>query len=429
MTSHEGSNSKAIFAWALYDFANSSYSTLVLTFIYSTYFANAVAPDEISGTSTWSLGLFISGLTVALCAPVAGAFADAGGLRKRFLFFLTLLAVVMTASLYTVVPGQVVRGILLFVIANVAVEMGMVFYNAYLPDIAPLSRIGRISGYGWAFGYVGGLLAMLVAMVGFVEAETPWFGFTKANNEHIRATNLLVAAWFALFSLPIFYWVREKDRPRAPGGTLLASTFRQLRDTLKEIRTYRQIIRLLVARLFYNDGLLTVFSFGGIYARGTFGFTFEEIMIFGIVLNITAGLGAYVLGFLDDRIGGKRTLQISIIAFMLATALAVIAGNKQIFWIAGIIIGIFSGPTQAASRSLMGRFIPADKEGEFFGFYAFSGKATAFVGPLLLGLVTSLTNSQRAGIATVIFFFLAGILLLNRVDEREGCEAAARIKN
>jgi UMF1 family MFS transporter len=426
-SSPQGYDRRAVLAWATYDFANSAFSSLVLTFIFSTYFAKAIAPDEIIGTTLWSRGLTISGLTVAFLSPFMGALADRGGYRKTFLLFLTAVAVIGTSVLYTVLPGQITKALIWFIIANIGVEMGMVFYNAFLPDIAPPQHIGRVSGYGWSFGYVGGLLAMLIAMIGFVQAEQPWFGFSKESGENIRATNLLVAAWCAVFSIPIFVWVREKKTASVERiGELFTSTWQQLKATALEIRRYRQIVRLLIAHIFYNDALLTIFSFGGIYAAGTFDFSFDEILIFGIVLNITAGIGAFALGFLDDIIGGKRTIQITNIAFIFSTLLAVFAPNKLFFWIAGIIVGTFSGPNQAASRSLMGRFVPPNKENEFFGLYAFSGKATAFLGPLLLGILTEMFNSQRAGIAIIVVLFIIGALILHLVDEEEGKRAGGR---
>lgn len=418
---------RAIFAWTLYDFANSAFSILVLTFIYATYFTETVASDRISGTVMWSRGITISALTVGLLSPFFGALADTGGFRKRILLILTAITVIGTANLFNVLPGQVLKGLVWFVIANIGMEMGMVFYNAFLPDVATSDKIGRISGYGWGVGYVGGLLCMVVAMVGFVQTENPWFGFSTENSENIRATNLLVAVWFTIFAVPFFIWVKEKKGRTFPNiGQMVSSTVGQLKSTFHEIKRYRQIVRLLIARIFYNDGIITIYSFGGIYAAGTFGFTFSEILTFGIVLNITAGLGAFAMGFLDDRIGGKRTIQITNMVFIAATLLAVFAPSKLWFWVSGIIVGFFLGPNQAVSRSLMGRFVPSDKETEFFGFYAFSGKATAFIGPFFLGILTEMFNSQRAGMSIVVVMFIVGSLLLTRVDEEEGKRLSGR---
>ena len=418
-------NRRTIFAWCLYDFANSAFTTLVVTFIYAAFFTKVIAPDEVTGTWLWSRSVSITAIAVALLSPLLGALADRGGYRKRFLGFFTLVAVAGTTLLYSAMPGEVAKALLWFTLANIAFEMGGVFYNAYLPDIAPPNRIGRISGYGWALGYVGGLSALGLALVGFVDAEVPWFGLEKENYEHIRATNLLVAGWFALFSLPLFIWVPEGPARPDPSRGLLTDPFRRLADTFREIRRYPDIFRLLLARLFYADGLNTVFAFGGIYAAGTFGFTFEELLFFGIVLNVAAGFGAFALGFVDDWLGGKRTIQISLLGFIAAALTALLTGRRALFWAAGLLIGLCGGPNQAASRSLMGRFVPEEKKNEFYGLFAFSGKATAFMGPFLLGELTRLFASQRAGMAVVLVFFVIGLALIGRVDEERGKQREA----
>jgi len=416
---------RAIAAWCTYDFANSAFTTLVVTFVYAAFFTKSIAPDEITGTALWSRAVTVSALIVAFLSPLLGAIADRGGYRKRFLLISSAICIGATVALYPVLPGQTTRALFWFVIANVSFEMANVFYNAFLPDVAPAKRIGLVSGVGWAVGYVGGLLAMVIALVGLVKPETPWFGFTKDAFENIRATNLLVAAWFAVFAVPIFFFVKE-DKSAVRGGPILKSTFRQVADSFREIRRYRQITRFLVARLVYNDGLVTIFSFGGIYAAGTFGFTMEKLILFGILLNVTAAIGAFGLGFLDDILGGRRTILITLVALFFATLAAILAPNEAVLWVAGSLIGIFAGPNQAASRSLMGRFVPPDKETEFFGFFAFSGKATAFLGPLLLGTLTKMFDSQRVGFSVILVFFAVGGLIILGVDEKEGEEVAAR---
>ncbi len=430
MKTEPGFNRREVLGWAFYDFGNSAFSSLVLTFVFATYFTSVIAPDKITGTALWSRGLSTSGLVVAFLSPFLGALADRGGFRKLFLAVLTGVAVIATANLYTVLPGQTLKAITFFVIANLCLELGMVFYNSFLPDIAPLKKIGRISGYGWAFGYLGGLIALIIALFGFVQPETPIFNLSKDADQHIRATTLLTAAWFGLFSLPFFVWVRER-RPvqKLEYNELLGSTINQLSTTFKEIKNYRQIVRLLIARIFYNDAILTIFAFGGIYAAGTFSFSNEEILIFGIVLSVAAGTGAFLLGFLDDIIGGKKMILITNIAFVVATLIAVFAPNKFYFWIAGIMVGLFSGPNQASSRALMGRFVPSEKETEFFGFFAFSGKATAFIGPLAFGFFTEVFNTQRAGIAVTTVLFIIGSVLLYFVDEAEGLKLSQANSN
>ncbi len=418
-------NRKAIFAWAMYDFANSSFTTLVVSFIYSAYFVSKIAENEITGTSIWSNGISISAILIAICSPVFGAIADRGGYRKKMLLIWTAISISATFILYTVLPGEPIKAIAWFIIANVAFEMGIVFNNAFLPDIAPAEKIGRISGYGWAVGYLGGLLALFIALGFVLPTDAPFWGVSNELGKNIRVTNILVAGWYLVFSLPVVFWLKEvpyagAEKPRA----LIAESFAQIAATFREVKKYRQIVRLLVARLFYNDGLITIFAFGGVYAAGTFHFTFDEIIGFGIVLNVMAGLGAFIFGYVDDRVGAKRTIQLSNIMLSFAIIMAVVAPDKLWFWAAGILVGIFSGPNQSATHSLMARFVPAKKDSEFFGFFAFSGKATAFLGPLLLGKLTLVFGTQRAGVAALLVFFIIGGLLLTRVDVQEGLKIA-----
>ena len=419
---------KTVFVWSLYDFANSSFTTLIVTFIYAAYFTKAIAENEIIGTALWSRAVSLTALFVAFASPIMGAIADKSNLRKTFLVFMTYICVFGSIMLYFAMPGEVMKALTWFVIANIGFELGGVFYNAYLPEIAPENKIGRVSGYGWSFGYVGGLLCLVMAMIGFVNPETPWFGFTKEAGENIRATNILVAVWFSIFSLPMILTLKTKTKENFTKFEFnILSVINELVHTFKKIKKYKQVLKFLIARMIYNDGLVTIFAFGGIYAAGTFGFSFEEIMIFGIVLNVTAGIGAFIFGFMDDKLGGKITIQITLIALIFAGLLAIFAQSKLYFWIAGILVGIFSGPNQAASRSLMGRFTPSSKENEFYGFFAFSGKMTAFIGPLCLGILTEIFDSQRAGVSIVVVLFVLGLFLLRSVNEKDGITTAKTI--
>lgn len=417
-------DARAVWGWALYDFANSAYTTLIVTFIYAVFFTEVVAPDSDTGTSLWGFAVTVTAIVVALSSPVLGALADQGGYRRRFLIISTATTVVFVCLLAIPGPGDVTLALTLFIVSNVAFELSGVFYNSYLPEVAPPSRIGRVSGYGWALGYLGGLLAMALALFVFIQPEVPPFGLTKDNGAHVRATTILVGVWFAVLSLPMFLWVREPMRPgRAPAARVVRDAFQRLGRTFHEIRRYRQIVRLLAARLIYNDGLVTIFAFGPIFASGTFGFTIEEVLYWGLALNVTAGLGAFFMGFLDDRAGGKRTVLLTLVGLLVGSVWAVTSQTKLSLWLAGLFVGIFVGPNQAASRSLLGRFVPRDKETEFFGFYAFSGKATAFMGPALLASITAL-SSQRMGMATIVVFFVVGGLILLPLDEGEGIRRA-----
>jgi UMF1 family MFS transporter len=417
---------RVIWSWAFYDWANSAFTTLVVTFIYSYYFTQALAPDGITGTAWWSRGIGLSAVVVALLSPILGAAADRGGTRKRSLAVATAVCVLGSAALTFIAPGMpnaALLAVIVFVVANVAFEMGMVFYNAFLPTIASPERIGRISGYGWGLGYIGGLLCMVIALVVFVPpGGAPLFGLSTEQGFNARATNLLVAGWFLLFSLPLFFNVPER---RTDARALnIREAFTELGRTFRAVGRYREVAKFLIARLVYNDGLVTVFAFGGIYAGETFGMPLSEVILFGIGLNVASGLGALVFGFVDDRLGGKTTVLMTLVALSVATTLAVWAPTKTWLWIAGILIGLFVGPNQSASRSLMGRFVPEKHQAEFFGFFAFSGKITSFLGPILLGSATAMFASQRAGVATVLLFFVVGGGLLLTVNERAGIAAA-----
>lgn len=413
------------FAWCLFDWANSPYTTLVVTFVYSAYFAQKFAPDVVTGTAWWSRAVAIAGLAVAILAPLLGAMADQSGRRLRFLAVTTTVCVLATGTLTFVAPGtraDAFVALALFVLADIGFELGMLFYNALLPTIAPPDKLGRVSGYGWALGYAGGLVALVLALVGFVQTDQPWFGISREAGFNIRAICLLVAVWLSVFSLPLFLTLRDSPRQvlsHAP------SAFRGVLAEGRRLLQYQDAALFLLARLIFNDGLVTVFAFGGIYAAGTFGMTLADVIKFGIAINVAAGAGALLFGFVDDRIGGKRTVLVSCAALAAATALAVWAPTRGWFWVSGILIGVFAGPNQSASRSLMARFAPRGNENEFFGFFAFSGRLTAFAGPALLGVATQVFQSQRAGVATILLFFLIGGGLLLLVDEGRGIRRAS----
>ncbi len=419
---------RIIWAWAMYDFANSAFTTLVVTFIYGAYFTKVIAPDEVVGTKWWSLAIAVTAIIVSVSSPVLGALSDLGGYRKRIMMLSTWFCVAATAFLFFPEQGQVFSALILFVIANVSFEFGTVFCNAYLPELVSKEHIGRASGFAWALGYIGGLLALGIALVLLVQPEIPIFGFSTEKGENIRATNLLVALWFLVFSIPTFIWVQDKRPEKGKFKESVAASFKRLFHTFQDLKNYRTVAHFLLARLVYNDALVTIFAFGGIYATGVIGFNFEEIMILGIVLNITAGMGAFLMGYLDDSKGSQKIVQWSILFLSFACFLGFAAPiipnwfaevswltSKLIFWIAAILIGFFSGPNQSASRSLMAHYTPAEKRNEFFGFYAFSGKATSFVGPLLFGWVTAMFGTQQAGILVVFILFIFGYVLMKRI--------------
>ncbi len=429
---------KTIFSWSIYDFANQPFTTITVTFIYSTFFASTIfLGSEEAGVSAWGKAITISSLIIAFLSPIMGAIADRGGHRKLFLIFWTWICIIFSFLLYFPKQGDVFSALLFFCIANIGFEMGGVFLNAYLPEIAPKNKIGRISGYGWSFGYVGGLIALAACFVLFIVPDNPFNPLTgnvldKSNYEHIRIINIFIAIWFAIFSIPTFLYVKSSNIISKPSRNLISSSFKSIRNTFYEIKKYKQIVRFLLARVVYNDAMITVIAFGGPYAYTQFGFDMDtngKLMIFGIVLNVFAGFGAFIMGFLDDYIGGKKTVQITNLGFIVALIIAFLAPvleNGEIyFWVSGAMIGIFMGPNQAASRSLMGRLIPKSKETEFYGFFAFSGKATAFLGPLLFTLIIDYTNNIRLSLLMLALLFFIGMLILNTVNTKEGIESTS----
>jgi UMF1 family MFS transporter len=311
----------------------------------------------------------------------------------------------------------VVTGLVLVMLANTSLEISQAFYNAMLPDLAPESHVGRWSGWGWGLGYVAGIVVLVLLLFGVIQAEPPPFGLDGAAHEDVRIAGPAVAVWLLVFSLPLF--LVTPDRPH--GGLSLAAAARaglaMLVQTFREVRHYREIVKFLIARLVYNDGLNTLFAFGGIYAAGTFGMGTSEIIVFGIGLNVTAGLGAFGFAWLDDRIGSKPTILLSLAGLLVFGTIALVATEKSTFWAVGLAVGTFVGPAQSASRTLMARLSPADRRTEMFGLYAFTGKATAFLGPFLFGTATLLFGTQRAGMATILVMFVIGAALLWQVRE------------
>ncbi|MFZ1414226.1 MAG: MFS transporter [Defluviicoccus sp.] len=413
------STARAQFAWCSLDWANSAFPTVIITFVFAAYFAKAVAADAIAGTAAWSYTISLSMAAVALTGPLLGAIADAAGRRKPWVLGFSLVCIAATALLWFAVPQStiVIAVLVLVAIANYGFETSIIFYNAMLPSVASPERIGRISGWGWALGYFGGLVCLVFCLLLLVQPDPPLFGLDRAEAEPVRATALFVAGWYLVFLLPFMVLVPD----RAATGVGLVTAAKQglhtLAATVRHLRRYRQVGLYLLAHMVYTDGLNTLFGIGGIYAAVTFGMDFNEILVFGIALNVAAGSGAFAFGWVDDRIGPKRTLIIALIAMIAIGAGLIVVTDVTWFWVLALGLSLFFGPAQSASRTLMARLAPPNLEAEMFGLYALSGKATAFLGPALFGWVTALAQSQRVGLATILVLFIAGLGLLVPVRE------------
>jgi len=407
-------NRRAIAAWCLYDFGNSAFPTVIITFLFSAYVARAVASDVISGTAAWGLALTVSGLAVAIMSPIVGAISDAGGRRKPWIAVLSAIAVIATALLWFVEPepGSLTYALIAVAIGSFGFELALVFYNAMLLDVAPPRLIGRVSGWGWAAGYAGGLACLAVALLVFVRGDPPPFGLDVDTAEQVRATGPLVALWFAVFALPLFLAV--PDRASTGRNLFVAGVagIRNLWHTLKQVRHHRNAARFLLAQMLYLDGLHTLFVFGGIYAAGSFGMGFDEILMFGVALNVASGIGAVAFSWVDDWLGSKPTIVIGLVALILLGVAILLVSDKTWFFALAIGIGAFLGPVQAASRSMMAHLAPPELSTQFFGLAALAGKATAFIGPLLVAWLTEGFQSQRAGMATIPLLLAIGLAIL-----------------
>lgn len=409
---------KEILAWSFYDFANQPFTTIIVTFIYSYFFAKVIVLDDPDlGTLLWTQAISITAIIVAFLSPILGSLADKGGYRKMFFMFFTYLCVIFTGFLYFPEQGDVYLSLTLFIIANMSFEFGSVFCNSYLSDISKKKYIGRISGFAWGLGFLGGLISLYFCFQ----------LFDLEDHEHIRQINILVAVWLFIFSIPTFLYVKDRKKKKF-NKEIVKDSFNSLLSTFREISKYKIIFRFLIARLFFNDALITIFSLGGIYAGITLNFTASEVLLLAIVLNISAVIGSFLFGYLEDIIGVKKVIQFSLIVLIFATLLAYFAAYfdpnetnlpKQMFWVAGVLIGLMVGPNQSSSRSLMSRLTPKEKQNEFFGFFAFAGKATSFLGPFLFGLVTFHYKSQQLALWVVIVLFLIGLFLFNNIDFEE----------
>ena len=409
-----GARRRALVSWCLYDWANSAFPTVVVTFVFAAYYTTTLAETPEAGTGEWGQTIALSGLAVALLAPVLGALADQGGRRKPWIGVFTVLAVLCGAALWWIEPDPAFALVALVLVGlgNAAFEFGQVFYNAMLPDVATERRLGRVSGWAWGLGYAGGLACLALSLVLFVRAEAPVFELDRDAAEQVRIIGPFVALWFALFALPLFLFTPDSAVRGVPAREAIGKGLSTLLATIRALPRHGQTGRFLLARMIYTDGLNTLFAFGGIYAAGTFGMSFEEILMFGILLNVTAGLGAVFFGWMDDYLGAKPTIVAALLGLTLFGALVLVVDSKTWFIALGCMIGLFIGPAQAASRSLMARLAPAELRTELFGLYALSGKATAFIGPALVGWVTVWADSQRAGMATIVVFFPVGLVLL-----------------
>jgi UMF1 family MFS transporter len=411
---------REIFGWAMFDFANSSYTTVVITVAFSVFFTTTVAAAG-RADFLWGFGLSISNGLVLLLSPVVGAIADDSGRKKRFLFATYLACVVGTALLALVGPGDVALALALLVVSNVAFSFGENLAGAFLPEISTPHTIGRISGLGWGLGYFGGLASLLLIS----RLIAPGFGADNLAN--LQRAWLMTAAFFLVAGSCTFMLLGERAR-RGPRRSLFGYVrvgFARLATTAREIRHFAELGKFLIAFFLYHGGLTTVIAFAAILAERTFGFTSADLIRLFVLLQLTSAAGALGFGFLQDRIGAVRTVRATLLIWIAACVAAYLARTTGQFWWVAMAAGLGIGSLQSASRALVGLFSPREKEAEFFGFWGLAGKAAYAIGPALFGLISSVSGSQRVAILSAALFFVAGLGALAFVDERRGIAAAA----
>ncbi len=412
----------AVASWCLFDFANSSYTTLITTVVFSVYFRDAVVgATDNRGDRLWGVANFLAMAIVAVTSPVLGAFSDFSGRRKFFLIATTLQTVVATALLFFVGPGDVAAAIVLYVVATIGFEGGYVFYNAFLPDVSTPATIGRVSGWAWAIGYAGGLLSLALCFPLIKRPIKDAQGaFDPIAISHRQISFLLVALFFLVFALPAFTWLKES----APQGRLaglrayVTVGFTRTAETLRHLGRYRETGKYILASLFFTDGITTVISFSAIYATTTFHFSSNDLVILFLVLNVVAFPGSLVAGHLADRFGPKTTLVGSLWLWVLTILVGFSAHSRVTFLLMACLAALGMGSTQAVGRSFMAQISPPSRESEFFGFYVLSGKFASMFGPLVFGLVSEATGSQRWAVLSLLPFFLVGLALMAAVDEK-----------
>jgi UMF1 family MFS transporter len=395
---------KKIFIWTLFDFANTSFSIVVVTFLYAVYFKKVVAQGQPIGDLYWSIGTSLAMIITAFISPVLGAIADYSTGKKRFLLFFTLLCITATSLLFFVGSGNILWGVILFVIANIGFEAGLVFYDAFLPEITVPKNYGRVSGYGYAMGYLGSL-ATLAVVYPFIHADM------------IRESFPVAALFFLIFSLPLFLYIKDNRQKIENPESYFKVGVTRVWNTLSHLKYHKNLAIFLLAYFFYIEGVNTIIFFSGNYASTTLGFSETELLLFFITVQTTAIGGSVVLGILADSIGQKKTIIITLFMWMITLLIAFLITDKNGFYVVGLIAGAAMGSSQSTSRSLMSKLTPPERKTEFFGFYSFFGKSSAVVGPLVFGLVSFLTGNQRYAIISIGFFFLVGLLILLKVND------------
>lgn len=425
-TVHRKSTRRERWAWYIYDFGNSAYASVVLLAVYSAYFQGQVVGGA-EGSRLWGRSIAIAMITVAIIAPILGVIADYSAFKKRFLLFFTTMSVIFTGLLFFVQKGDIVTGMLFFILAEIGYRSAQVFYDGLLPEIASHEEMGSVSGKGWAVGSAGGVVCLLIILPLIVMIGGTFI---------VRLSLVITAVFWALSSIPIFLWLPERAKARKlePGENYLTLAFRQLKRTISTARQFKEFLKFMVAYLIFNDGVIMALDFAAIMGAVLFGMEQQMLIVFVVIVNVTNVIGAYLFGVLVDRIGGKRSLMISV-GMMLALVIAIFfATNQTQFIIIGALAGIAMAGIQSVARTMVGLFSPRGQSAEFYGFFAVVGRTSSFIGPAVYGFlaaeaaiwymnagrdaVTAEQLGQRIAILSIAAFLLVGMFLLQFVNEK-----------
>lgn len=420
---------REIFSWAMYDFANSGYTTVVLTTIFSAYFVAVIANGLPAGKGTflWTLAIGIANFLVLLSAPVVGAVADHRASKKHFLLVTTIGCVAGTALLSLAGSGDILSSMLLLILSAICFSLGESLIAAFLPEIAPAGKMGRISGFGWSLGYIGGLLTLGICLAWITWAEKKGLQAT----EYVPVTLLITAAVFALSATPTFLWLRERAvaRPLTENASYLRSALGQVARTLRDATRHQDLFRFLLSLTVFQAGVATVVVLAAVYAQEVMGFDSQQLVILIMVVNVTAAAGALLFGYAQDRFGSVPSLAVALAIWIAAVLVIFAADSNTEVWFAGNLIGAAMGATQAGGRALIGELTPVTRSGEFFGLWGMANRVAAIVGPVSYGVISWLSaGNHRMAILSTLSFFIIGLLLLLRVNESRGKLQAARGK-
>jgi len=425
--------------WYLYDVGNSAYAAVVILAIYAAYFKGHVVGGA-EGSRLWGISVGIAMLVVAIISPVLGVIADHTGRKKRMLMYFTALAVTATALLYFVQKGDILLGMVLFILAEIGYRGGQVFYNSLLPEVADQEEIGRVSGNGWAIGLLGGIVCLFIVLALVTINEGTWI---------VRFSLVITAVYFAAFAAPLFIWFQEKDGDKdlSPGENVLSIAFQKLRHTIQSVKDHREFVKYIIAFLIYNDGILMAINFAAIFGAVMFGLDQQQIILFMIIIQFTSVIGAYVSGWIADHRSGKDSLIIFLLLMIAAVIGLFVVESVAGFFIIGGIAGLALSSVQAVSRAMVGALSPPGRSAEFYGFFAVAGRTSSFIGPTIYGIVAAEAAlffeaqgdqasflwfrlleggapfaeqlGQRIAILPVILFLVVGTVMLLGVNEEK----------